>query len=556
MNAKPYKVLVIGMDGATFDVIHPMVKQGKLPTLSKLMASGVSASLRSTFPPVTAPAWVSFMTGKNPGKHGVFDFCANTTHGYTRPFVSSRDIQAKTLWTLLSEKGRRVGVINVPITYPPEEVNGFIIPGYQRALTHREYTYPAGLFKEIEKMGYLLDYSGDMVPYTDDKTDYIEGWKRVVEARKKTSLRLMQEYEWDFFMTVYKCTDEVQHHFWRYHDNSYPDCPEDQRQRYGTVIEEFYQKVDQAVGEQVALLDKNSIVIIMSDHGAGPLHKHFNLNRWLIQEGHMGLKRMRYLGLARYPYSYLYYKILRRVGINGIDWTVPRHLPRAVRKKIDPRLGLDTSTLIDWKRTKAYMGNMTEQGIYINLKGREPEGIISPGYEYERLREELAEKLLSVKDPETGAKIVERVFKKEELYQGPYADKAADLYFLLKDNWTYILDGTLYRNALVSPANPVSGTHRMEGILIMAGDVFKNGITLKETSIMDIFPTILYAMGIPIPDDLDGSVIAEAFKESHIRDYPAHFEEASGMETKQEPFAYSDKDNDLIRQKLKSLGYM
>ena len=312
MDKKPYKVLVIGMDGATFDIIRPLVKKGKLPTLAKLIANGISSPLRSTFPPVTAPAWVSFMTGKNPGKHGVFDFCGYASHGYTRPFVSSRDVQSMTLWKLLSEKGCQVGVINVPITYPPEKVNGFIIPGYQRAFTHKEYTYPPELFYEIEKMGYELDYSGDLVPFNDDKTDYIQGWNKVVDARRRTSINLMKKYNWDFFMTVYKCTDEVQHHFWKYYDRTYADCPEHLRQRYGNVIEDFYQKVDDAIAEQMSLLDENSVVVIMSDHGAGPLTKHFNLNRWLIQEGYMKLNSLRYLGLAKFRYSYLYYKILRR----------------------------------------------------------------------------------------------------------------------------------------------------------------------------------------------------------------------------------------------------
>lgn len=556
MDKKAYKVLVIGMDGATFDVINPMVKKGKLPVLAQLMANGISSPLRSTFPPVTAPAWVSFMTGKNPGKHGVFDFCGYTSHGYTRPFVSSRDVQSKTIWKLLSEKGCQVGAVNVPITYPPEEVNGFIIPGYQRAFTHKEYTYPPELFYEIEKLGYELDYSGDLVPFTDDKTDYIQGWNKVVDARRSTSVHLMKKYNWDFFMTVYKVTDEVQHHFWKYYDKTYSGCSEELRQRYGSVIEDFYQKVDSAIGEQMSLLDESSVVVIMSDHGAGPLDKHFNLNRWLIQEGYMKLHSFRYLGLARLRYSYLYYKVLRRLGVKGIVWTIPRSIPAGTRRNMDPRMGLDNSEIIDWDNTRVYMGSVTEQGIYINLKGREINGIVSLGQEYERLREELIGKLLEVRDPETGNKIVEKVFKREDIYHGPCADNAADLFLLLKDEGRYILDSSLYQTTLFSPARIVSGTHRMDGVLIISGKMLKKGIILNRSSIEDIFPTIMHIMGFPVPDDLDGRVLTEAFEVSYLEERPVVYESASGDQINKEDFSYSDEDNDLIRKSLRSLGYI
>ena len=270
----------------------------------------------------------------------------------------------------------------------------------------------------------------------------------------------------------------------------------------------------------------------------------------------MKLNSLRYLGLARFRYSYLYYKVLRRLGINGIVWTIPRNLPAETRRNMDPRMGLDIPALINWENTRVYMGSITEQGIYINLKGREKNGAVSPGEEYERLRKELIEKLLEVKDPETGNKIVEKVFKREDIYHGLYADKAADLFLLLKDQGRYILDSTLHQSTLFSPARIVSGTHRMDGVLIIAGEMLKKGVDLSQSSIEDIFPTILYIMGIPVPDDLDGRVLTEAFKKSYVEEHPVLYETASGIELNKESFSYSDKDNDLIRKRLRSLGYI
>ena len=546
------KVLIIGIDAATFDIIEPLVNKGLLPTFKDLMQKGSFGKLISTIPPVTPPAWTSIVTGKNPGKHGVFDFYMPPCFGYNRCVLTTRANKAKTLWKLLSERGLKVGVLNVPLTYPPEEVNGFIVPGMQYALcTNQEFTYPRELLFELKRvLGKYEVIWGDLKSlYTNELDEFLDKWEEILEIRKKATLYLMQKYSWNFFMVVFYVIDPIQHHFWKFFDKTHPLYEPALAQKYEKVIPHFYQKLDESISEILRHVDENTTIIIVSDHGAGAEIKSFYLNLWLKKEGLLRFKEFSYNFLARMKWPHFIYKALKRLKYPGISWTVPSNQLKELKRDIDPREGLEVSYFIDWPNTKAFAGNHTEQGIYLNVKGREPQGIVSEGKEYEELREYIIYRLYQLKDPETNEKVVDRVYKREEIYHGPYVKFAPDLLLVLKEGG-YLAQKEIYAGSLFRYANKTTGTHRLEGIFIAAGSGIKKGKRISKLHVTDIAPTVLALLGQPIPLDMDGQVLKEIMADGLIVRYENI---SSHTKTKE---GISSKEEEEIKETLRNLGYL
>jgi predicted AlkP superfamily phosphohydrolase/phosphomutase len=547
------KLLIVGIDSATFDIIEPLVNQNSLPNLKHLMEKGCWGRLTSTIPPVTPPAWTSIVTGKNPGKHGVFDFYASPCSGYRRSVITARANRAKTLWKILSERGLKVGALNVPLTYPPEEINGFIVPGMQYALSpEKDFTYPPGLLAELqEALGSYEVVWGDLESlYTDKLDEFWHRWEKILEIRKKATLYLMQKYHWDFFMVVFYAIDPIQHHFWSFFDPTHPLHNPRLAQKYKDIIPYFYQKIDDAIGEILQHVDENTNVIIVSDHGAGPEHKSFYLNLWLYKEGLLKFKEIPYNFLARIKWPHFIYKTLRRLKFPGIAWTVPLDQLRLLGKYIDPREGLEVSYFIDWSKTKAFAGNHTEQGIYLNVKGREPQGIVEPGAEYEELREYIIRRLYQLEDPDIRGKVVNKVYKREEVYSGPYIKFAPDLFLVLK-NGSYLAQKECYPGPLFRYTNKTTGTHSFEGIFIAKGKNIKKGQGLTKLHVTDVTPTVLHLLDQPIPSDMDGRVLTE-ITQKHA--HPQYCKESSQIQQREEGF--SETEDEEIRNTLRNLGYL
>lgn len=551
------KLFVIGLDSGTFDVIGPLIKDGYLQNLAKLIKAGCSGMLESTVPPVTPPAWVSFMTGKNPGKHGVFDFYASTVFGYERPVFNSKYVKARTLWSILSDLNKKVGVINVPMTFPPEKVNGFIIPGIQFGLDSRhEFSHPPELMQELtEKFGeYQVLYGNAIGEYSHELDNYVAQWAKIHNTREKVTLHLMDERPWDFFMAVFYSIDAIQHRFWKFFDKTHPLHNPKEAKMYGPVIPDFYQKIDDSIGKILDRLDDSTTVVVVSDHGMGAVHKGFYLNRWLRNEGFLKLKKGAHPFLG-FRFPHIVYKVLRRLKYKGIDWTIPMNLYNILKDKVDPRDGLRLSYFVDWTKTRAYSANFTEQGLYINLKGREPMGIVEPGAEYERIREDLIGKLYQVVDPETGQKVFDKIYKKEEVYDGPYIEDAPDLFFVIKGG-TYVSHKEIHYKELFRNEERDSGTHRMNGIFIIKGPGIKKDTKLEGCKITDVAPTILHSMGLSVPDDMDGKVLTDAFEAGFIKEHPVRYSSASGPDIGKDEGIYSDEDSEKIKEKLRGLGYI
>jgi predicted AlkP superfamily phosphohydrolase/phosphomutase len=546
------KVVVIGIDSATFDVVEPLVEQGKLPVLSEFMKRGAWGRLQSTIPPVTPPAWTSLVTGKNPGKHGIFDFYGYTTNGYERPIINSQAIKAKTLWNILSEGGKSVGIINVPLTYPPEKVNGFLIPGMQYAFdVNKGFTYPKDLLSEIEERfgKYEVIYGDERSLYTNELDHFILKWREITRKRQEIILYLIEKYNIDFFMPVFYSIDPIQHHFWKFYDESHPQYDEKLAEKYKNVIPEFYQIIDTYIGQILDKLDKNTTVFIVSDHGAGSHLGGFYVNKWLMKEKLLKVKK-RYQPLLWVRWPHMFFKVLKKFRYPAISWTIPLFLYNQLKDRVDPREGLKLSEIIDWKRTKVYSGNYTEQGIYINLKGREVHGTVEQS-KYKQLRDYLIEKLLKIIDPKTGEKLVDAVLKKEEVYNGPYLQFAPDLFIIMKGGKILIQkdmhNGTFHYNP------HIGGTHRVDGIFLARGNLVNGPLKLCNLKIVDLAPTILYLMGIEIPEDMDGRVLKEIIKDDFLKQHSVNYGVSSRIEDRQG--TYGEEDAEKIKENLRNLGY-
>ena len=245
------KVLIIGIDGATPDLIIPWCKQGKLPNICGLMDTSIYGNLESTVPPITPAAWTSFLTGQNPGKHGIFDFMEREPHSYNFRYINSKARKSPSLWKILSNEGYKVGVLNVPMTYPPEEINGFLISGLD-APDEERAVFPEELFYDLEKNvgGFQLDirHLGNM-RNDIQRLAFLDEVKDVEEQRVRVLLYLQKKYQCDFLMIVFNATDQVQHHFWHYMDTSHPKYDPLGSEKFADAIYDIYNKVDELIGQ-------------------------------------------------------------------------------------------------------------------------------------------------------------------------------------------------------------------------------------------------------------------------------------------------------------------
>ncbi len=569
---KKPEVMVIGLDGATFDLIEPWVKEGKLPNLEKCLNRGGVARLRSTPLSNSAQAWSSFITGKNPGKHGIYDFFEPKRDDYGIRFINASFRKGKSLWKILSEGGKSVGVINVPISYPAEEVNGFFISGLDAPSVDKDdFSYPPGIVQTLREKagGYILEAGIWGYIRRGEPQLALEKLLESIEVRTRGAIFLLRRYQPDFFMIVFTESDKVQHHFWKYIDPERRESQLHADKPYSQAILKVYQKLDQSIGELLEETGGGCTTFIMSDHGAGPAsNKTMFINKWLSgigllayeSNGNIVRKAKRVL---RRILSVADAMVKKRLSRRMKEWLL-RYFPE-LRDRVDSLLALQG---IDWSRTSAY-SRENHPAIFINLKGREPSGIISQGSEYEKICKKIIMELGKIRCPETNEKVVGRVWCKEEVYSGEEVCRAPDIIFEWKDH-TYVHrptepgDGNdflkrLSQEEMERSENLIrpSGIHRDYGILIGLGEHIKQGEGLAEASIMDLAPTILYRLGIPVPSDMDGRVLFEFFEKDFadknlIRQTPANSEIISEDKT----VVYSGNESKSIEERLRGLGYI
>ncbi len=549
------RVLVIGIDGGTFDLIRPWAEAGELPNLGRLMAEGVHGPLESTLPPVTAPAWTTFATGKNPGKHSVFDFIRPTMGGRThkRPgqfdLVNATSIRTPTLWQILSQANRTVGVMNVPVTYPPVPVNGFVIGGMLSPM-NGAFTYPDDLLEQ---------YANKLEPYRiaphvqykpGKEIEFGDDLLELVERRGEYALQLMSDFSHDFLMFHFQATDVIQHAMWKFIDPAHPLYDPQTAARFGPTLKRIYQRVDDYIGLMRDRVPKDTTIIVMSDHGFGALHYVVNLNLFLLDQGLLQLKRgawtrikagLFHSGIT--PASI--WHLIERTGLQNYVWQVSKSTRNKVVSKF---LSFDD---VDWSRTRAYSIGHVGQ-IFVNLKGREPEGIVEPGAEYEAVRQQVVEALESLRHPETDQPLVEKIIPSDQVVHGPHAHRSPDLHIVMDGYQTIAFPLFATDNNIVTrQIRGDSGCHRLHGILIASGPEIRAGETAKDARIMDLAPTILHLMGLPVPDDMDGRVLTETLTSSHPVEFRSVSPDEAGAET-----GLSEEESTEVEDRLRALGYL
>jgi len=491
------KVMVIGLDGATFKILDPMISRGKMPNLAELIKTGTFGELKSVIPPNSMAAWASFMSGKKPGKHSIFGFrIPDSSDFYRKRVVHSKVMKSETLWRILSRNSKKVGVINVPLTYPPQPVNGFLISGMLTPSTNSTFTYPEELGKKLkEKIG---DYPINLVWkwYKNRVSDLIEDVKKMTTIRKEATLFLLDLYQPDFCIVVFTGPDRVQHCLWKYIDGTHPEFNAEESKKYMPLIDEFFMMLDSAIGEIRARLDEDTVLILISDHGFQSAHKQFDVNDWLMTHHLLKFRK----GKAR---TLAFLRALDIPFIHKLRRQVLRNL--SGRRKI-----LSPKSQVSWKNTKAYCAGDQQVGIQVNLRGREPEGIVSQGEEYEKLRSFIKQALLNTRDPQNNHAVIRDVFYREEYFNGPFSDLAPDLVFHTYENYAT----SPYKKRLYELTGWASGDHSLEGIFIAHGKIIQKGKQFFGAEIVDLFPTILHMLKIGIPIDTDGKVLKGIFQDS------------------------------------------
>ena len=555
------KVLFIGLDGSTFDVLNPLMDSGIMPRLKGFIAEGVSGLLETTIPPITPTAWVSWMTGKNPGKHGVFEFLLRREGSGSLPDmpVSSNSRDGLPFWDVLGRMGKQAIVTNVPCTYPPAMVNGLMISDFLTPRGRKDFTYPASLLEEVEsRFGPYQLYITEV--YTPGKVDNILN-QLFDELKYKTQVNryLMNEYGWDVFATHYWGTDRFQHELWHLLDESHPFFDRKEHLAHIGRIHEYWAAVDATLGELFDEVGDDATVYMGSDHGFGPIKKFLCFNVWLINEGLLVLKRDAMTMFKRAVFRMgltpdLAYRSAMKMGL--------AHLRLSVgvtnRSKLMKLANLMMLSLedVDWSRTVAFSkGNYGQ--IFVNLRGRESHGIVEPGAEYERILSQISEKLGALTDPETGQPLIGPVWRREDLYTGPHSDNSPDLQFLPSDMANKPL-GTLdlTSNKFITPVYGNSGDHRMHGVMMGRGPELRRGVEIEGARIIDYAPTILHSFGVEVPSDMDGRVLEEAFTEDYMSRNPVRLSDAPLYGEAEKVGSMTDEESEEIRERLRGWGYL
>ncbi|MBN3038347.1 MAG: alkaline phosphatase family protein [Candidatus Omnitrophica bacterium] len=551
------KVFVIGIDGATFDLLMPWIKEGKMPTLQRLINQGAWGHLESVFPPLTPVAWSSFMTGKNPGKHGIFNFMYRQQGSYNLKPISFSDVDGKTLWRIINDNGLKVGVMNVPLTYPPEEVEHFLISSFLSPMSADNQSYPQNLVDELKKeLGKYLIHPIKVREGNNFSQMLLEKYE-MIKNRTEAALYLMKKYECDFFMVHYLASDSMQHEFWHLADEDHPQFDSKLARKHKDILLNFFTKLDQYISQLVSNLKSDTTLVIMSDHGFGRITNFLHLNTWLLKEGFLALKKNPLTGLKYLLFKIgitpsLFYRLAMKVNLAWLSRNVDLSKKTSLLKKFF--LSLED---VDWQNTRAYsLGYYGFGQVNINLKGREPLGCVEPGEEEKALLEKLQQRLKEIKDPFTGERIVESVKKRTELFQGKHLKSAPDLFLFPHNFETISLDVSGFSShRVIERTFGHTGSHRPNGIILLRGEHIKENSQIKGAQITDLAPTILYLLGLPIPKDMDGKVLTSAIKETSLRQKEAKFyHEKDAPERKK--MTFSGKEEEEIKQKLSDLGYL
>lgn len=553
------------------------MREGRLPNIRRLVEEGASGVLRSTLEPITPCAWASMVTGKNPGKTGVFDFAQVVRGTYDVKFPNRTNVAGPSLWRQAERHGLKTVIVNVPMGYPADRlargryVAGMGAPSPQDG----EVFWPPGLRAEVEgALGepYRMMEFEEGRRSKDGHAVLRRSLLSYTDFQRRLSHHLLEEHDPDLFFIVFPSPDQAGHYFWMHHDPRHPLHTPALAAEHGEALLEVHEAVDRAVGEIVGRhAGPDTSVWLLSDHGMGPFHRAPDFVRFLEAEGYLRLR----IPAARAERMIWLMPLLGRLSAarhNLFQW-LKRTLPRGLKEALNRRFsrqkeaykeGMTVLSVYDWERTKVYVTDPKNLGeLHVNLKGREPRGIVDPA-DYEPLRTEIKE-LFEGAVLADGTRLVERVWRREEVYSGPYLEEAPDLLVEWNLNGMGHLDPAeeevppryrpLLRRFDVTPswsdvALPFNGFHRMEGIWAASGPGIRPGLRGVDAHIWDPFMSILAWLGVPVPSDADSAPLDI-------------WEDGSGPEVRREEVAstleeraYSPEEEEAVRERLRDMGYL
>jgi predicted AlkP superfamily phosphohydrolase/phosphomutase len=530
------RTMLIGLDGATFSILDPLMENGTMPFLKSLVANGARGELLSTSNPLTPQAWTSLMTGRSPGHHGILDFVKfqEREHGPYLTITDSRDLRCETIWSIATRNNRTVTSLNFYGMFPPQPVNGYTISGFVPWRHLKDATYPPDLYESLKKLPTFdsrqlaMDLDSEKKCIQGMPDEQYEDWIKLHIRRERRWFEILEYLAstdpTDLTAIVFDGVDKIQHLCWRFIDERlFPAAPTAWERKIQDLCLAYFRQIDNFISRIVDLAGPDARVLLASDHGFGTSTEIFYVNVWLQQHGYL-------------------------------KWTDETAQDEAERLTAD-RLKSHIS-LIDWSQTKAYAVSPSSNGIFIRRK-EQHNGCGIPDSEYESFRGQLCESLSAFTDPATGVPIVSGITPREVAYPGSEMNLAPDLLLTLRDGgFVSILNADTPLKQRSQPA----GTHRPEGIFIAAGNGIQRGQTGLQFSILDIAPTLLYSLGLTIPQSLEGATLTSIFEPSFLQSHPICIDgmEYSAGRTNEPSHQTAEKDmgQDEIAEKLKLLGYL
>ena len=521
------RFLLIGLDGAEPSLCERWMDEGRLPALASLRARGSYMPCRSVDPPVTFPAWCTCVTGVNPGRHGVFDFTEQVPGEYAIRFLNSTHRRAPALWNVLSAAGKRVCVLGVPGTYPPEPVNGVMVAGFDSPVAtsiDRTFVHPPELFDQVRGWRFA-DFQ---------EHDIRDGWHAMalerllakIEDKTRIAVDLLRREPWDFFMAVFGESDTVSHHFWLFHD------PESPRYRPGfeNAIRDVYERLDRSVAQLIEAAGNDVTIGVCSDHGFGGAGTGVvHINNWLAEHG--------YLAFAPARDS-----ILKRAALSVTPQRARGALFRAFQRMATRAESHSRFAGIDFSRTRAWSDELNYfPNVRVNLAGRQPRGQVARS-DYDAFCDELCAALESWD-------VVSRAWRREELYDGLFVEHAPDivLELALDDGYSHSCvrsrGGPAFRRLrpdeyLGGKERGMTGNHRATGVLYLSQPT-----ACGAASLQDIAPTVLAELGVAGPP-MDGTSLLDEYIEDRAAAY-----------TSPATRGYAPNQEAQIEQRLRDLGY-
>jgi predicted AlkP superfamily phosphohydrolase/phosphomutase len=532
---------IIGVDGATLDVMGPLLERGVLPNFARFVKGGVHGLLRSTFPPLSPPAWISSITGCQPARHGIYHFYRHRSDPSEQrdiELLTLKSLCVPTMWEWLSAHQRTGLCVNVPLTYPPQELDGVVmVSGFGTPPRAKDICWPPGALEDVLPGGEryradepaVRDFSAESF-----RTTGLASHLASEEAKMRATIALMERHPWDVGMFSFTATDRMQHFFW--HDSE--------------LLERLYREIDALVGVLLEAIPPDTTIFVMSDHGFGEYQGDFLTSAflhdkgWLVPQTTNPLRSYR-MRVVRPTVE----RVLMRLGMTRLADRLPPGLRGFQLAVPFPRWR--EWDLVDWSKTRAYCANF---GVYVNLAGREARGIVQPGEEYESVREQIIEDLRSLEDPEGSGPLITHIHRREEIHHGPRAVDAPDILFMVKD-MAFVQSDKLSLGEMLRPTR-FSGTHRLDGVFMAAGPGIRKGEELVGASIVDVMPTVLRSAGLSIPEGLDGRVLDECFEAEWFEGRPARYEPPLGGEEAGGGDTYDDSEQADIEKRLRELGYM